>query len=188
MPIDLQPRLIGELIEMRPLLASDWDALYVVASDPLIWEQHPARDRYQREVFRAFFDEALDEVNHNGGALAVVERKSGCIIGSSRYHGYDPAASEVEIGWTFLARRFWGGRYNRQMKRLMLDHIFQFVDRAIFLVGVNNVRSQTAMERLGASRDGIVEQVRFDDRVSRSIRYAISRSQWHALAASTASV
>jgi N-acetyltransferase len=139
---------VGELLELRPLRPDDWDALFAVASDPLIWEQHPAPDRYTEPVFRQFFREALE----SGGAFAVLDRATGKIIGSSRYFGYDSAAREIEIGWTFLARSYWGGRYNHELKRLMLDHAFQFVDRVLFFVGPNNLRSQKALEKMGALR------------------------------------
>ena len=119
--------------------------LFSVASDPLIWEQHPARNRYEEEVFKQFFREALE----CGGAFVVVDRKTQAIIGSSRYFGYDPEKREIEIGWTFLARSHWGGHYNREMKRLMLDHAFQFVDSVIFKVGATNLRSRRAMEKIG---------------------------------------
>ncbi|MEO7360368.1 MAG: GNAT family N-acetyltransferase [Gemmatimonadaceae bacterium] len=145
MTANLQPTLQGELIELRPLRLDDWDALFAVASDRLIWEQHPASDRYQEPVFREFFRVAME----SHGAFAVIERATGHVIGSSRYAGYDPAKRELEIGWTFLARSHWGGRYNGEMKRLMMQHAFQFVDRALFVIGRSNVRSRTAIERLG---------------------------------------
>src|SRR5438045_7740749 len=115
---DLQPHLKGELIELRPLASEDWADLFAVASDPLIWEQHPNSDRYKEDVFKAFFREALE----SGGALVAVDRKDGRVIGSSRFYGYDEEESEVEIGWTFLARSHWGGVYNGEMKELMLRH------------------------------------------------------------------
>jgi RimJ/RimL family protein N-acetyltransferase len=145
MPFELQPTLTGELLELRPLRPGDFEALYAVAADPLIWEQHPASDRWQRNVFEAFFREALE----SGGAFLVLEKATGRVIGSSRYFGYDEAKSDIEIGWTFLARSHWGGRYNAEMKRLMLAHAFRFVRRVIFLVGPRNVRSQKAMEKVG---------------------------------------
>src|SRR5205085_1129157 len=111
MPFDLQPILKGELLELRPLRAEDFQDLYAVASDPLIWEQHPARDRYKEEVFKEFFREARE----SSGALVAIDTKDGQIIGSSRFHGYDEESSEIEIGWTFLARTHWGGRYNGEM-------------------------------------------------------------------------
>jgi RimJ/RimL family protein N-acetyltransferase len=142
---ELQPHLVGELIEVRPLRPDDWDSLFRVASDPLIWEQHPANDRYKEEVFKEFFREALE----SGGALAVIDRKTQKIIGSSRYFGFEPNKSEIEIGWTFLARSRWGGTYNAELKRLMLDHAFKFVDSVVFLIGPANVRSQKAVEKIG---------------------------------------
>ncbi len=146
MEFDLQPTLKGNLIELRPLTRDDFDALFAAANDPLIWEQHPENDRYQRDVFQGFFDGAID----SKGAFAIIERKSGKIIGSSRYCDLNPAEREVEIGWTFLERAFWGGVYNRELKSLMLDHAFRFVDRVLFVVGEENVRSQKALEKIGA--------------------------------------
>ena len=146
MTLDLQPKLSGELLELRPLRPDDWDALYAVASDPLIWAGHPARDRYTEPVFREYFREALESL----GALVALDRATGQIIGSSRYVWYGPPRNELEIGWTFLARACWGGAYNGEMKRLMLRHAFRFVDRVIFIVGVDNIRSQKAMLKVGA--------------------------------------
>jgi RimJ/RimL family protein N-acetyltransferase len=145
-PPDLQPVLRGKLLHLRPLRSDDFDALFAVASDPLIWEQHPARDRYQPDVFRAFFDEAMA----SGGALIATHARDGQVIGSSRYHGYDAEQSEIEIGWTFLARTYWGGKYNGEMKELMLRHAFTFVEHVIFLIGPENYRSQRAVEKIGA--------------------------------------
>ena len=150
MPFDLQPVLKGELVELRPLRQDDFDELFAVASDPLIWEQHPVKDRCEPEGFRTFFQEAME----SGGALLAIDTATGRVIGSSRFHGYDEARGEVEIGWTFLARSHWGGRYNGEMKRLMLQHAFHFVNRVIFIVGVANVRSQRAVEAIGAVRTG----------------------------------
>jgi N-acetyltransferase len=150
MSIDLQPHLKGDLLELRPLRADDFPALYAVAADPLIWEQHPNSDRYQEEVFKVFFREAME----SGGALIAIDRQDGRVIGSSRFHGYDEAKSEIEIGWTFLARSHWGGVYNGDMKRLMLRHAFQFVNSVNFLIRPRNIRSQRAVEKIGGIRAG----------------------------------
>ena len=150
MPFELQPILKSEILELRPLRADDFDELYAVASDPSIWEQHPNSDRYKLDVFRKFFDEALE----SGGALIAIDRKGNRVIGSSRFHCYDLERNEIEIGWTFLARSHWGGVYNGEMKRLMLSHAFKFVDNVIFLVGSTNVRSQRAVEKIGGVRAG----------------------------------
>ncbi len=143
---DRQPVLTGNLIELRPLRLDDFEALFEAASDPLIWEQHPDRERYKRPVFQKFFDSAVE----SKGAFAVIERKSGRIIGSSRYYEYSPERREVIVGFTFLERAFWGGAYNGELKSLMLDYAFRFVDRVLFQVGENNLRSQKALEKIGA--------------------------------------
>jgi N-acetyltransferase len=150
MSFDLQPSLKGEFLELRPLQSQDFNDLYAVASDSLIWEQHPNKDRYKEEVFKEFFREALE----SGGALVTLDSRTGQVIGSSRFFGYDQEKSEIEIGWTFLARSHWGGVYNREMKQLMLRHAFQFVNRVVFLVGPQNLRSQKALEKIGAVRAG----------------------------------
>jgi RimJ/RimL family protein N-acetyltransferase len=168
MPFDLQPHLKGDLLELRPLCPEDFRDLYSVAADPLIWEQHPSKDRYQEDVFRVFFREALD----SRGALIAIDCQDGRAIGSSRFHGYDGARSEVEIGWTFLARSHWGGTYNREMKRLMLRHAFRFVNAVVFLVGPQNLRSQRAVEKIGGVRAGS----RLDGSGRESLLYRIEAS------------
>ena len=170
MSFDLQPVLKGDLLELRPLAPADFARLYAVASDPLIWEQHPDRDRYTAGVFRQFFADALA----SGGAFLVLDARDGRAIGSSRYYGYDEARSEVEIGWTFLDRRYWGGRYNREMKRLMLDHAFRFVERVVFLVGPENWRSRRAMEKIG----GVLAGSRPNAVGRDSVIYEITRSAY----------
>jgi RimJ/RimL family protein N-acetyltransferase len=170
MPFDLQPSLKGENLELRPLRPEDFADLYAVASDPLLWEQHPARDRYQEAVFKEFFREALE----SGGALLALDARDGRVIGSSRYHGYDAEKSEVEIGWTFLARSHWGGVYNGEMKRLMLRHAFRFVNRVLFVVGSQNLRSQRAVEKIGGVRVGS----RTDRSGRESFVYQISASSF----------
>jgi RimJ/RimL family protein N-acetyltransferase len=146
--LDRQPVLTGELLLLRPLRRDDFEALYRIASDPAVWEQHPAKDRTQEPVFRAWFEQALA----CRGALVAVDRADGSVVGTSRYvlRGED----EVEIGWTFLARARWGGVWNGEMKRLMLEHAFASVSTVVFTVHAGNVRSQRAVERLGAVRVG----------------------------------
>lgn len=167
----LQPTLRGKLLELRPLRRDDFDALFTAASDPLIWEQHPEKNRYTREVFQKFFDGAMD----SGGAFAVIERKSGRIIGSSRYANLKPEESEVEIGWTFLERAYWGGAHNGEMKSLMVDHALQFVARVVFKIGENNLRSQRAVEKIGAKFWKIGDAPASDG--SKNLIFAITRAR-----------
>lgn len=170
---DLQPVLYGRLIELRPLVPQDFDALFRAASDPLIWEQHPENDRYKREVFENFFDGALE----SKGAFAVIDRKSGKIIGSSRYCNLNAAEREVEIGWTFLERSYWGGEYNGELKRLMLEHAFRFVGRVLFVVGENNVRSQKALQKIGAKFLKTVQRSTRDGGLSTHLVFAITSTR-----------
>jgi RimJ/RimL family protein N-acetyltransferase len=166
----LQPTLKGALVTLRPLQEQDWEALYAAAADPLIWEQHPESDRWTEPVFRRYFEGAIA----SGGGLAVLENATGEVIGSSRFCNALPHAEEIEIGYTFLARRYWGGRYNREMKRLMLDHILGHYSRVVFVIGPANLRSRTAVERLGA--------VEIPERAAeRGVVYTITQSQWETL-------
>ena len=142
--IDRQPTLDGDRVRLRPLRADDWTALFAVAADPAIWAIHPAHDRWQEDVFRAFFDEALA----GGGALLIEDARTGEPIGSSRYG--DPGDDRIEIGWTFLARSHWGGDVNREVKRMMIAHILPQVPTVFFQVGEENIRSRRALEKLGA--------------------------------------
>jgi RimJ/RimL family protein N-acetyltransferase len=147
---DYQPVLKGGLVELRPLHARDYDNLYAAAADPLIWEQHPIKNRHKEESFRSFFRESLA----SGGALIAIDGKTRQVIGSARFHGYDEQADEVEIGWIFLARSHWGGIYNGEVTRLMLRHAFRFVSRVVWLAAPDNLRSQRAAEKIGGVRVG----------------------------------
>jgi len=144
--LDRQPVLNGELIRVRPLDERDRSALWAIASDPLLWEQHPSKDRAQPAGFQRWFDDAIS----SGGALVVIDRADEQVIGTSRFDGFDPVRREVEIGWTFLARSHWGGIYNAELKRLMLQHAFGSVDSVVFRVHALNHRSQHAVQKLGA--------------------------------------
>jgi N-acetyltransferase len=149
-PFELQPHLKGELVELRPLRTDDFAAVHAAASDPLIWEQHPASDRWQEPAFRRYFEAAMD----SGGAFVALDRKTGGAIGCTRYHRHEPEAGRIEIGFTFLVRSRWGGAYNGEMKRLLLAHAFRFVHTVVFTAGPGNIRSQRAIEKLGATRIG----------------------------------
>ena len=167
MPFEFQPVLKGTLLELRPLRADDYDDLYAVAADPLIWEQHPERHRHEAATFQRFFQDGLA----SGGALIATDARTGRIIGSSRFDRYDADRRRIEIGWTFLARSHWGGTVNGELKSLMLGHALRFVETVVFLVGPGNVRSQRAVEKLGAVRAG----ERPDAFGGRSYVYAIAR-------------
>ena len=142
--------LENELVKLVPLKEEDFDRLLKVASDPLIWEQHPAKDRYKREVFRSYFDSAVA----SGSAFLILENSTGELIGSTRYYDYKPELSRIAIGYTFITKEFWGGKYNAAVKKLMLDYAFDFVDSVVFHIGPTNFRSQQAILKIGATKIG----------------------------------
>lgn len=170
-----QPVLEGGRLLLRPLAEADWPALYAVASDPEIWANHPAHDRWQEPVFREFFDDALAQ----GGALAIVDKASGTVIGSSRFQGHDPAGEgQVEIGWSFLSRRYWGRGYNAEFKRLMLEHALRQVGRVVFTVGEDNMISRKAMANIGGRLTGETKVVERGGRAVNHVIFEITRASF----------
>jgi RimJ/RimL family protein N-acetyltransferase len=149
--INLQPDLMeDEVVKILPLKESDLDRLFKVASDPEIWAQHPTRDRYKKEVFQIYFDSAVS----SGSAFLIFDKKTNNLIGSSRFYDYDAEHSTIAIGYTFLAKEYWGGKYNSSIKKLMLQYAFQFVEAVIFHIGPSNIRSQKAILKIGAQKIG----------------------------------
>jgi RimJ/RimL family protein N-acetyltransferase len=169
--VDLQPTLSGDAIRLRPIRPDDFAALYAVACDPQLWALHPARDRWQEPQFRSYFDTWF----LRGGGLAIVERASGEIIGASCYSTEGRAAGQVEIGWTFLARAHWGGRTNREVKRLMIGHALKSFDCVIFRVAETNLRSRSALAKIGAVPTGGREEIEVGGQRVDHLVYAIGR-------------
>ena len=132
---------------LEPLKASDFDALYAVASDSLLWEQHPEADRWKRSKFRQFFQGGLA---NDLGCFVIREEQSGRAVGSSRFYGYEAANTCIRIGYTFIAREFWGTSANRELKEVMLLRAFKVTDRVFFDIGPHNFRSIAAVKKLGA--------------------------------------
>lgn len=148
MKFNLQPFLENKIIKLVPLQQEDFEELYKVASDPLIWEQHPNKNRYQKEVFKVFFEGAIK----SGGAFKIYDAQTNKLIGSTRFYEVENKNNAIAIGYTFFARSHWGGKYNPVCKKMMMEYAFQFVDSIIFHIGANNIRSQKAIERLGAKK------------------------------------
>ena len=174
---DFQPTLANAVVALRPLRSSDWDALFAVASDPAIWAGHPAHDRWTEPVFRAFFADNLA----SGGALIATDPATGAVIGTSRYDLGRAGPGEVEIGWTFLARAYWGGATNAACKALMIGHALTgptppAYDRVIFLVGETNRRSRGAMAKIGAVLTDRVDEAEMAGKTVRHLVYAIDRA------------
>lgn len=175
MNFDFQPVLISELIIAKPLQESDFELLYTTASDPLIWEQHPNKLRYRRDVFETYFRGAIESAS----AFLVTDAKTGEVIGSSRYSNYDPAAGKIAIGYTFFKRSCWGKGYNTSLKKMMIDHAFQFVDTVNFYIGAVNKRSQISIQRIGAIKTGEEETAYYGEAPKLDFIYSISKTDWH---------
>lgn len=165
-----QPVLEDGLLLLRPLRSDDFEPLFRVAADPLLWEQHPAKERSTREGFEKFFAEALQ----TGMALVVIDRSTGEIIGTSRYNRVPESDQTIEIGWTFIARSHWGGQYNRALKKLMLDYAFQHIKQVLFFIHRDNLRSRKAVEKIGGALVTHIDGVKIDTRSEENVVYAIS--------------
>jgi len=165
-----QPVLQDDRIILTPLEATEFEELLAIASDPLIWAQHPNPNRWQREVFRTYFDGALA----SGGAFMIRSKAHGNAIGSTRFYDHDAQASEIKIGYTFFSRNQWGSGTNQRVKRLMLDYAFQHVKHVIFHVGIQNIRSRIAMQRLGAELVGEEEVAYFGEPPKKNVVFRIT--------------
>jgi len=176
---DLQPTLENEIIKICPVISDDFETLYAVASDPLIWEQHPNKHRYKREVFENFFEGAID----SKGAFLIFDTASGKPIGSSRYYicEEEKGVNSIAIGYTFLAKENWGTTYNRALKTLMLNHAFKFVDKVFFHIGALNIRSQKAIEKLGAKKFSEKDVTYHGEQANLNFVYVMEKDNWENL-------
>lgn len=174
MELSLQPTLENEQYLLRPLHQRDFEALYRVAADPRIWEQHPNRERYKKPVFQNFFEGALE----SGGAFLVIDKPTNEILGSTRFYDLDETQKTILIGYTFYRTSSWGKGVNPAVKKLMLDYIFKYVDRVLFHVGKDNRRSRKAMEKLGAVCIGEEEIAYYGEDSKVNAVYEIHRKDW----------
>ncbi|WP_231464424.1 MULTISPECIES: GNAT family N-acetyltransferase [unclassified Pedobacter] len=174
MNFELQPILEDDLLSVVPLRATDFEKLYEVANDPLLWEQHPNQNRYQRPVFENFFKGAME----SGGAFIVYEKQSGKVVGSSRFYELDEINKSVAVGYTFIGRDFWGKKHNRALKTLMFNHAFKFVDKIILHIGATNFRSQKATEKLGAKKVSEIEVAYYGEPKKWNFVYEITKTEW----------
>lgn len=170
---NLQPHFLEDnLVKLVPLKEDDFEQLYKVASDLLIWELHPIKDRYKKEEFKKFFDGAIE----SKGAFLVFDKVTNEIIGSTRFYDLTPDYTKVTIGFTFLSRNYWGGLYNKSMKKLLIDYAFNYVESVIFVIGTTNFRSQKAILKIGATRIG--EKDIDNPGKLPSYLYEIKKSEW----------
>ena len=174
MNFDIQPTLENELIKIAPLKETDFDELYAVASDPLLWEQHPNKNRYQLDVFRNFFKGAME----SNGAIIVQELATGKTIGNSRYYDYNEDDNSITVGYTFISRDYWGKNYNRSLKKLMFDYAFKYVDKIILHIGATNFRSQKSIEKIGAKKIGELDVAYYGESIKTNFVYEVKKEDW----------
>ncbi|MCE4063662.1 GNAT family N-acetyltransferase [Chryseobacterium gleum] len=174
MNFSVQPVLENEEFQLIPLQQGDFESLYKVASEPEVWEQHPNKDRYKKEVFENFFRGAME----SKGSFKIIEKATGDVLGSSRYYDFDEKDNHIFIGYTFYGTKSWGKGINPQVKKLMLDYIFQFVDKVHFHVGKENFRSQKAMEKLGGKKIAEEEVAYFAEPTRTNFVYEIKKEDW----------
>jgi RimJ/RimL family protein N-acetyltransferase len=174
MILDLQPTLENEIVILRPLRENDFESLYQAAKDPLIWEQHPNNDRFKREVFTDFFKDSIE----SKGALLITDKASNEVIGSTRFKPINGAESAVEIGWSFLSRKYWGGVYNKSVKKLMIDYAFESIEDVIFYIGKNNIRSQKSVEKIGGKKITKLKYHHLIKYNQNELTYRINKNDW----------
>jgi RimJ/RimL family protein N-acetyltransferase len=173
MNINIQPTLENEKLILYPLQEQDFEDLYLAASNPKIWEQHPNKERWQRDVFKNFFEGALQ----SKGAFKIVDKATGNTIGSTRFYDYSTEDKSILIGYTFYTTEFWGKGINHLVKRLMLDYIFQFVSVVNFHIGADNIRSQISISRLGITKIAEQEVAYFGEQPKLNFIYSITKKE-----------
>lgn len=174
MSINIQPTLENEKVVLYPLKEQDFEDLYAAAANPKIWEQHPNKERWQREVFKNFFAGAIQ----SKGAFKIVDKATGNTIGSTRFYEYNEADNSILIGYTFYTTEFWGKGINHLVKRMMLNYIFQYVSAVTFHIGADNVRSQISISRLGIAKTAEEQVAYFGEQPKLNFIYRITKAEW----------
>lgn len=170
------PKLLeNDKIRLKALVLTDYDCLFQIAADKDIWAQHPDSDRYLPEGFVKYFTKLLQ----TDQPYLIIDKVTSKIIGATSYYQFDPKASKITIGYTFLTKAYWGTGLNNSLKSMMLAHAFTFVDHVIFHVRENNMRSQAALNKIGARR--INSYPAPADPSSIQFEYAIGKTYWLSL-------
>ena len=173
MIFNIQPDYLqNELIRLVPLQETDFEELYNVASNPKVWEQHPNPNRYKLEDFKTYFKGAIE----SKGAFLILDAMTNETLGCSRYYDYNETDNSVLIGYTFIGTKFWGNGYNKALKKLMLDYALQFVDKVYFHIGAFNIRSQKAIEKIGAIKVDEFEVEYYGETSKLNFVYLIQKS------------
>jgi RimJ/RimL family protein N-acetyltransferase len=174
MDFNIQSILENDQVILYPLEEGDFEELYAAAADPKIWEQHPNKDRWKKEIFKTFFDGAIQ----SRGAFKIVDKINKNVIGSTRFYDYNEQEKSILIGYTFYSTKYWGKGINLSVKRTMLNYIFQFVSRVYFHIGAENIRSQIAISRLGSTKIGEQEVTYFGEQPKLNFMYSLTKEEW----------
>lgn len=184
----LTPRVLeGRHVRLEPLTLEHLPALAQVAFDPDLWQWTISRVATEQDL-RAYVDAAL-ALQAAGTALpfCTIATETGAAIGSSRFGNYDEANRRVEIGWTWIARPWQRTAANAEAKRLMLGYAFEALGclRVEFKTDALNLRSQGALEKLGAVREGVLRShmIVQGGRRRDSVYYSILVEEWPAVKA-----
>ncbi|HEX9484505.1 MAG TPA: GNAT family protein [Gemmatimonadaceae bacterium] len=177
-PITLE----GHGVRLEPLAHEHETGLRAAATDGKLWELWytavPEPDHVERYIIDALAGKAAGHML----PWAVVDSKSGEVIGSTRYHDIVPAIDRVEIGYTWYASRWQRSHVNTASKLVLLTHAFESVGcQCVGLRTDNfNFRSQRAIEALGAKRDGVLRHhaARRDGTVRDSVMFSILAAEW----------
>ena len=174
MNFTIQPVLENETVILYPLNNDDFETLHLSASNPEIWEQHPNKNRWQKQIFKNFFEGAI----LSNGAFKVVDKINNKVIGSTRFYDYDETENSILIGYTFYDKAYWGKGINHAVKSMMLDYIFQFVCIVDFHIGDENIRSQVSINRLGVTKIGELEVTYFGEEPKLNFIYRLTKEDW----------
>lgn len=175
-------KLVGKNVELIPLEANHLEALYEASKAPEIWAHMPKKVETLEDA-KAFIDEAL-EIKATGSQFPFIifHRETGKAIGSTRFLEIDRENKGIEIGFTWLNPSVWRTSVNTECKYLLLQYCFEELKyiRVQFKTDILNVRSQTAIARLGAKKEGILrnQKIRQDGTYRDSVYFSIIESEW----------
>lgn len=174
--------LEGSVIRLEPLTSSHLDSLCAVGLDPELWKM-TLTNVQTREEMQSYIEAAL-RAQEQGTALpfVIVERATGTVVGSTRYMNIDPPNRKLEIGSTWVAKRWQRTAVNTEAKYLLLRHAFEEWGclRVEFKTDVLNTQSRNALLRIGAKEEGVLRkhQITQTGRVRDSVYYSIIDTEW----------
>jgi len=180
--VDPTVTLEGRGVRLEPLRTDHEAALKAAAADGELWTLH-FTSVPEPENTLAYIEAALEDCAKGTRVPWVVrELKSGLLVGSTSYHDIIPATRRVEIGYTWYARSWQRTHVNTACKLLLMEHAFDTLGCSV--VGWRtdnlNLKSQAAIERLGAKKDGVIrrQHLRRDGTFRNTVMYSVTDEEW----------